>query len=53
LERKSLWHARERIGGGVTSAVVDLVRGYQKILLTAQPRGGDGAATLRKAVGFS
>jgi hypothetical protein len=42
-ERKTLWLAPEQIGGRSSSDVADLVRGYQRLLLGAQPTDGDDA----------
>ena len=41
LERKTLWLAPERIGDRDVPAVVELVRGYQRLFLDAQPTDGD------------
>ncbi|HWC73532.1 MAG TPA: hypothetical protein VG454_06310 [Gemmatimonadales bacterium] len=43
LERKTLWLAPEHIGGRSVPDVVDLVSGYQRLFLDAQPTGGDDA----------
>jgi hypothetical protein len=42
-ERKTLWLAPEQIGGRSVPDVVDLVRGYQRLFLRAQPTDGDDA----------
>ena len=43
LERKTLWLAPEHIGGRSVPDVVDLVSGYQRLFLGAQPTEGDDA----------
>ena len=43
LERKTLWLAPEHIGGRSVPDVVDLVSGYQRLFLGAQPTNGDDA----------
>jgi hypothetical protein len=42
LERKTLWLASEPIAGRSVPAVVELMNGYKKKLLDAQPKDGDG-----------
>lgn len=42
-ERKTLWLAAEQIGGRSVPDVVDLVSGYQRLFLGAQPTHGDDA----------
>jgi hypothetical protein len=42
LERKTLWLAPERIADRSVLDVVQLMRGYKKLLLDAQPIEGDG-----------
>ena len=41
LPRKTLWLAPEHVGGRSVPEVVDLVRGYQRLFLGAQPTGDD------------
>ncbi len=43
LERKTLWLAPEHIGGRSVPDAVDLVSGYQRLFLGAQPTDGDDA----------
>ena len=43
LERKTLWLAPERVGGRSVPDIVDLVSGYQRLFLGAQPTEGDDA----------
>jgi len=43
LERKVLWLAPEQIAGRGGPGVVELVSGYQRLFLEAQPTGGDDA----------
>jgi hypothetical protein len=43
LERKTLWLAPEHVGGRSVPDVVDLVSGYQRLFLGAQPTDGDDA----------
>ena len=43
LERETLWLAPERIADRDVPAVVELVSGYQRLFLDAQPVDGDGA----------
>jgi len=43
LERKVLWLAPEQIAERSAPDVVELISGYQKLLLTAQPASGDDA----------
>jgi hypothetical protein len=43
LERRTLWLAPEHVGGRSVADVVDLVRGYQRRFLGAQPTDGDDA----------
>ncbi len=43
LPRKTLWLAPEHVGGRSVPDVVDLVRGYQRLFLGAQPTDGDDA----------
>ena len=43
LDRKTLWLAPEHIGGRSVPDVVDLVSGYQRLFLGAQPTDGDDA----------
>jgi hypothetical protein len=43
LERRTLWLAPEHVGGRSVPDVVDLVSGYQKLFLGAQPTDGDDA----------
>jgi hypothetical protein len=43
LERKTLWLAPERAAGRSVLDVVQLIRGYNKLLLDAQPVDGDDA----------
>ena len=43
LERNTLWLAAEEIGDRSIPDVVDLVRGYQRLFLGAQPTDGDDA----------
>ena len=42
LEHDALWLAPERIAGRTASDVVQLIQGYQRHLLTAQPQDGVG-----------
>lgn len=44
LERKTLWLAPERIGNRSMPDIVQLMNGYKKRLLDAQPIGGDDAS---------
>ena len=41
LPRKTLWLAPEHVGGRSVPEVVDLVSGYQRLFLGAQPTGDD------------
>jgi uncharacterized protein DUF6875 len=43
LELKTLWLAPEHVGGHAVPDVVDLVTGYQRLFLGAQPTDGDDA----------
>ena len=43
LERKALWLAPEQIAGRDVPAVVELIKGYQRLFLDAQPTDGDDA----------
>jgi hypothetical protein len=43
LERKTLWLAPERIAGRGAPQVVELMSGYKRLLLKAQPTDGDDA----------
>jgi hypothetical protein len=43
LERKTLWLAPEQIADRDVPAVVELVNGYQRLFLDAQPTDGDDA----------
>jgi len=43
LERKTLWLAPEHVGDRSVPEVVDLVSGYQRLFLGAQPTDGDDA----------
>ena len=43
LERKALWLAPEQIAGRDVPAVVELMKGYQRMFLDAQPTDGDDA----------
>ena len=43
LERKALWLAPEQIAGRDVPAVVELMKGYQRLFLDAQPTDGDDA----------
>jgi hypothetical protein len=43
LERKTLWLAPEQIADRDVPAVVELVNGYQRLFLDAQPADGDDA----------
>jgi hypothetical protein len=43
LERKILWLAPEQIADRDMPAVVELINGYQRLFLDAQPTGGDDA----------
>lgn len=43
LEHKALWLAPERSAGRSSSEVIQLIQGYQRRLLTAQPVDGEGA----------
>jgi hypothetical protein len=43
LERKALWLAPEQIAGRDLPAVVELMKGYQRLFLDAQPTEGDDA----------
>jgi hypothetical protein len=43
LERKTLWLAPERIADRSVPEVVQLINGYKKLFLDAQPIGGDQA----------
>jgi hypothetical protein len=43
LERRTLWLAREHIGGRSAPEVVDLVRGHQRLFLGTPPTDGDDA----------
>ena len=43
LERKALWLAPEQIAGRDVPAVVELMKGYQRLFLHAQPTDGDDA----------
>jgi hypothetical protein len=43
LERKTLWLASEHIADHSVPAVVELMKGYKRRLLDAQPKDGDGA----------
>ncbi len=43
LERKTLWLAPEQIADRDVPAVVELVNGYQRVFLDAQPTDGDDA----------
>jgi hypothetical protein len=43
LERKTLWLAPERIADRDVPAVVELINGYQRLFLDAQPTDGDDA----------
>jgi len=42
LERKILWLAPERVAGRSVSEIVQLMMGYKKLFLDAQPIDGDG-----------
>jgi hypothetical protein len=44
VERKILWLALEPIAGRSVPAVVELMNGYKRRLLDAQPKDGDGAS---------
>ena len=41
LDRKTLWLAPEHVGDRNVPELVDLVRGYQRLFLSAQPTGDD------------
>jgi hypothetical protein len=41
LERRTLWLAPEQIADRGMSDVVELINGYQRLLLDAQPTAGD------------
>jgi hypothetical protein len=41
LDRRTLWLAPEHVGDRSVPEVVDLVRGYQRLFLDAQPTGDD------------
>jgi hypothetical protein len=43
LERKTLWLAPERIADRAVPCVVELINGYQRLLLDANPTSGDDA----------
>lgn len=43
LERETLWLAPEQIADRDVPAVVELISGYQRVFLDAQPADGDGA----------
>jgi hypothetical protein len=43
LERKTLWLAAERSAGRSAPDVIELIDGYKRLLLTAQPVTGDDA----------
>ena len=43
LERKTLWLAPERIADRSVPEIVQLMKGYKKLFLNAQPIDGDGA----------
>jgi hypothetical protein len=43
LERKTLWLAPEQIADLEVSAIVELINGYQRLFLDAQPTDGDDA----------
>ena len=43
LERKTLWLAAERSAGRSAPDVIQLIGGYQRLLLTAEPVDGDDA----------
>jgi hypothetical protein len=45
LERRTLWLAPEQVGGRSVADVVDLLSGYQRLFLGAQPTDGDDAIT--------
>jgi len=53
LERKTLWLASEHVGGRGVPDVVDLVSGYQKLFLDAQPTDGDDAISKSIVVVFT
>jgi len=44
LEQKTLWLAPEHIAGWSVPAVAELMSGYKRTLLDAQPRNGDAAS---------
>ena len=48
LLRRTLWLAPEHVGGRIVPDVVDLVGGYQRLLLGARPTDGDDA--IHKAI---
>ena len=48
LESKTLWLAPEHADGRIVPDIVDLVRGYQRLFLGAQPR--DGGDAIYKAI---
>jgi hypothetical protein len=43
LERQTLWLAPEKVGDRSVAEVVDLIRGYQRLFLDAEPTDGDDA----------
>jgi hypothetical protein len=53
LERKILWLAPERIADRDVPAVVELINGYQRLFLDAQPTDGDDAVYKVIVVVFS
>jgi hypothetical protein len=53
LERKTLWLAPEHVGGRSVADLVDLVGGYQRLFLSAEPTDGDGAIYKAIVVVFS
>lgn len=52
-ERKTLWLAPERIANRSVSDVVELVNGYKRLLLRAQPVEGDGTSYKALVVVFT
>ena len=52
-ERKTLWHAPEQIAHQSVPEVVQLMNGYRRLLLRAQPREGDDASYKAIVVAFT
>ena len=53
LEQKALWFAAERSAGRSTPELIQLIKGYQRLLLSSQPVDGEAASNKSIVVVFA